>query len=95
MTKSLQTVHPLTSAPVYLAVALTWLALILYAIVGKVIIRETSVGAFLAQQVERLPLPLSKPVFLVLWCLFFLGWVIPLFLGVKGLSRRTGQNVSN
>ena len=76
------------------AIALVWFALALYVVVGNVIIRDTIAGAFLAQHIDRLPLPSSKATYILLWCLFFLGWIAPLLLGLKRLFGASVGNVS-
>ena len=75
------------------AIALVWFALGLYVIVGNVIIRDTIAGAFLVQRVDGLPFPLSKATYILLWCLFFLGWIPPLLLGLKQLFWSSGEDV--
>lgn len=92
MTENQQMVRRVTFAPVYVAVSLAWLAAVLYVVIGNVIIRETRVGV-LAQLIERLPSFIAKPAFILSWCLFFLGWIVPLAFGIKLLSRRTGHDL--
>jgi hypothetical protein len=89
---SSQTIRRVTSAPVAIAISLTWLAAVLYIVIGKVIVREATMGGILARQIDKLPLLLAKPVYVVLWYLFFLGWIVPLALGIKRLLRRTGHD---
>jgi len=85
-----RSIRRVTLAPVYIAVGLGWLAVILHVVIGNVIVRETAVGGFLARQIEKLPPSLSRPVLGALWFPFLLGWIVPLFLGAKRLFRQTG-----
>jgi hypothetical protein len=89
-----QSIRRVTIAPTYIAVALGWLAVILWVVIGKVIVRETTVGGALAQQIERLPPFVARPVFTTLWFVFFLGWIVPLAFGIKRLFRRAGNSAS-
>jgi hypothetical protein len=93
MTNRWQIIRRVTSAPAYMAVGLAWLTVVLYVIIGNVIVRESMAGG-LAQQIDRLPPFLAKPVFILCWSLFFLGWIIPLSFGIKRLFRRTVDGVS-
>ena len=77
MKKSWRTIHNAMLAPAYMAIGFAWLAVILHVVIGRVIVRETTAGGFLAQQIERLPSSLAKPVFTLLWYLFFLGGLFP------------------
>jgi hypothetical protein len=86
MTGRWRTVRGVTSAPAYVAAGLIWLAAVLYGVIGNFIVRETAAGR-LAQQIDRLPSFLAKPVFILCWCLFFLGWTVPLSFGIKRLFR--------
>ncbi len=92
MTERCRTVRGVTSAPAYVAAGLAWLAAVLYVVIGNVIVRETPAGR-LAQQIDRLPSFLAKPVFILCWCLFFLGWTVPLSFGIKRFFRRTGHDL--
>ena len=94
MTDRWRTVRYVTSAPVYVAVGVAWLAAVLYVVVGNVVVRETVVGN-LAQQIDRLPPFLAKLAFIACWCVFFLGWTVPLSFGVKRLFRRAGNDDSS
>lgn len=73
--------------PTYIAIGLAWLTGVINVVVGRVIIRETSGGSQLAHWIERLPTSLARCVFTALWCLFFLGWIIPFFLGARRFFR--------
>lgn len=94
MTERWQSVRRITSAAAYVAAAVAWLCVVLGVVIGRVIIRETAAGR-LAQQIDRLPPLLAKPVFILCWCVFFLGWTVLLFLGLKRLFRRAGDNISH
>lgn len=76
-------------APLGVAIGLTWLAIILHVVIGEVTVRATTVGGFLARQIDKLPIFLTRPTYTVLWFCFFLGWIVPLFLGLKWLFRRS------
>jgi hypothetical protein len=92
MTENQRMVRRVTFAPVYMAVSLAWLASVLYVVIGNVVFRDTKLGV-LAQQIERLPSFVSKPTFILCWCLFFLGWIIPLALGIRRLFRHPGHDL--
>jgi hypothetical protein len=92
MKESRQTIRRTMSASVFVAAGLAWLAVVLYMIIGKVIARETNAGGLLAHQIDKLPLFLAKPAYIVLWSLFFLGWIVPLVMGIKRIFRRTGDD---
>jgi hypothetical protein len=62
-------------------------------VIGNVIIRETAAGR-LAREIDRLPPVLARPIFILCWSVFFLGWTVLLFLGLKRLFYRTGDSVS-
>jgi hypothetical protein len=91
MTEKWPTAHLKT--PLYVAVGITWLGVILWVLIGNVIIRETAVGK-VAREMDRLPQSVAKPAFVLCWCLFFLGWTVPMFFGIKRLFRRTEGDVS-
>ena len=94
MTENRRTVQRAYLAPACIAVGIAWVAVIAYVVIGRVIIRETEAGFLLARWIERLPSFLSKPVFTVSWYVFFLGWTVPLVLGIKFLFRRNSDNAS-
>ena len=79
-----RTVRRLKSVYAYLVTGIAWFTAVLYVVLGNVIIRETPVGR-LAAHIDRLPPSISKPTFVLGWCLFFLGWIVPLALGLKRL----------
>jgi hypothetical protein len=83
-----QTFRRLIYAPLGVAIALTWLAVILHIVIGEVTVRETTVGGFLARQIDRLPTIVARPIYTTLWFSLFLGWIVPLFLGLRRLFRR-------
>lgn len=93
MTERWQSVRRVTTTAVYVTTGVAWLCVVLWVVIGNVIIRETPVGR-LAQQFDRLPPLLAKPVFILCWCVFFLGWTVLLFLGLKRLFRHAGDSVS-
>jgi hypothetical protein len=88
-----ESVRRMTITGVYVATGVTWLAVVLWVVVGNVIVRGTAAGK-LAQQIDRLPPLLAKLIFLLCWGMFFLGWIIPLALGVKRLFPRAGDQAS-
>jgi len=90
-----QTVRRVIYAPLAVAIGLTWLAVILHVVIGEITVRATTVGGFLAQQIDKLPSFLARPIYTILWFLFFLGWIVPLFLGLKRLFRRTEVDVAH
>jgi hypothetical protein len=81
-------IRRIIQGPLKVAIGLVWLVLVLHMVIGRVIVRESSLG-WLAVQIDRLPPLFARPIFVALWCLFLLGWTVPLFLGVKHLFRRT------
>jgi hypothetical protein len=88
-----QSVRRTTPTAVYVATGVSWLAAVFWVVIGNVIVRETLAGK-LAQQIDRLPPLLAKPIFVLCWGLFFLGWTVPLVFGVRRVFRRTGDGVS-
>jgi hypothetical protein len=64
-----------------------WLYAVLYVILGKVILRETTLGK-LAEQIDRLPPGLATPIFVLFWCVFLFGWSVPVALGLIRLFRK-------
>jgi hypothetical protein len=90
-----QNVQRAIYAPLGVAIGLAWLAVILNVVIGEVTVRATTVGGVLAQQIDRLPSFLARPIYTILWFLFFLGWIVPLFLGLKWLFRRTEGDVAH
>ena len=77
---------------VCIAAGAVWLYAALYVIVGKIILRETALGK-LAGQIDRLPPALAAPIFVVSWCVFLLGWSIPVALGLIRLFRKPGTSI--
>ena len=51
-------------------------------------------AVFWVVMIDRLPPLLAKPIFVVCWGLFFLGWTVPLVFGVRRVFRRVGGGVS-
>ena len=82
-----------TSAPAFVAVGVAWGTAVLYVVFANVIVRETAAGR-LAQQIDRLPPLLARPIFILCWGVFFLGWTVPLALGLQRLFRRTGDDIA-
>lgn len=74
--------------PVYVAFGLVWLSIALYVLLANVIVRETAAGK-LAAELDKLPPLLAKPISIALWCVFLLGWAVPLFVGIRRLFRGT------
>lgn len=89
MAERCQAVRRTIYAPLGVAIGLTWFAVILHVVIGEVTVRATRAGEVLAQQIDKLPSFLARPIFTTLWFLFFLGWILPLVLGLKRLFRRT------
>jgi len=83
------TVRRVIYAPLGVAIGLTWLAVILHVVIGEVTVRATTVGGLLARQIDKLPPLLARPLYTILWFSFFLGWIVPLFLGLKRLFRES------
>lgn len=79
-----RTVRRLMSVSACLVTGTAWLTAVLYVVLGNVIIRETPVGR-IADHIDRLPSSFARPAFVLGWCLFFLGWIVPLALGLKRL----------
>ena len=75
-----------TRAFALLAIAVAWLAADLYLMLGKVVLRETRLGA-IAQFLDRLPQWASNPAFLCLWGILLLGWTVPLIVGFRLLRQ--------
>jgi hypothetical protein len=97
MTERSESSGQITSAPVYVAIGVAWFVGVVWVVIGNIIVRETPVGR-LAYQIDRLPPLLARPVFVLCWCLFFLGWIVPLIFGAKRLfreSKKTGGNGSS
>ena len=90
MTEKWQGTRRITLTAVCFATGVVWLAAVLWVVVGNVIIRETALGS-VALQFDRLPLLLAKPILVLCWCLFFLGWAIPLVVSVRRIFRRVGK----
>jgi hypothetical protein len=86
VTERWQSVRRITPTAAYVTTGVAWLCVVLKVVIGNVIIRETSAGR-LAQQIDRLPPLLAGPVFVLCWGVFFLGWTVLLFLGLKRLLR--------
>ena len=72
---------------IFFAVGMTWFVAVVWLVLGNVIVRETWLGV-IAQQIDRLPPALASLVFSVAWLIFFLGWAVPLILGLTALARK-------
>ena len=69
-----------------ITLGLGWLAADLYLMVGNVILRETWLGA-IARLLDRMPVRIANPIFLLLWTVALLGWSVPLILGFRLLFQ--------
>ena len=72
---------------VSLSIGFGWFAASLYLVVSNTILRDTAVG-IVAAFLDRLPVELNKPIFIVLWITALFGWLILIGLGVTPLFRR-------
>ena len=81
--------------PAYIAVGLGWLVVIMNVIVSRVIIRETSGGAFLIKQIDHLPSSIATFTRTILWFSFLLGWIIPVFFGIRKIFRKEADLPAN
>lgn len=81
-----------TLGPAYIGVGVLWLTLVLYVVIGGVIVRQTTAGS-LAQWMDRLPPPIAKLAFVLCWCVFFLGWIVPLAVGLRHVFDHARENV--
>jgi hypothetical protein len=64
-----------------------WLFVSLYVVLENVILRETPLG-IIARAIDRLPVAMATPVFMICWLVFLSGWLVPLALGARMLLGR-------
>jgi hypothetical protein len=72
---------------VSLIIGFGWFAASFYLVVSNTILRDTPIGV-VATFLERLPVGLSKLIFIVFWITALFGWLILIGLGVTPLFRR-------
>jgi hypothetical protein len=60
-------------------------------LLANVVPRESFLGV-LSTIIDKLPPELSRPIFILLWTILFLGWTVPLAVGVKPLLRKQKPN---
>lgn len=89
MAEGWHSVRRAAGAPLGVALGFTWLTLIVHVVIEEVAVRATTAGGILAQQIDKLPLFLARPIYTILWFFFFLGWIVSLFLGLKWLFDST------
>ena len=70
---------------------LGWLAAVVYLIVGNVVLREIRLGA-IAQFLDRLPLRIANPIFVILWGITLFGWMVPLIFGFRLLFHQQSSD---
>jgi len=70
---------------------LLWLAADLWMMFTNIILRETRLG-IIAVALDRLPHPISAPVFFVLWTTVFFGWTVLVIIGLRRLLRGRRPN---
>jgi hypothetical protein len=87
VTELWQAIRRGVAAPAYVAIGVIWLSAVLYVVTSNFILRETAAGT-IAEQIDRLPPFLARSIMVLFWCLFFVGWIVPLFIGARRLFRR-------
>jgi hypothetical protein len=71
---------------VCVAIGATWCGIAVWFVKANIIVRETRLGA-MARIIDQLPSPMSGLVFALLWFGFLMGWLVPLVIGLRGLSQ--------
>ena len=71
-----------------IACGLIWLSAVLWLITSNVIVREIRPIGAIAGFLDKLPEPVSTPIFLFLWFGFLMGWLVLLVWGAKSMIRR-------
>lgn len=72
---------------VLLIVGGSWLALALWVVVSKVILRETRLGV-VAQLLDKLPPAVGMLIFTLFWAILLLGWAVLVGFGLRPLLRK-------
>jgi hypothetical protein len=72
---------------VLLLLGASWLAVVIWAILSNVSLRDTPFGA-VAVLLDKLPPGVGAPLFVFFWVTFLLGWAVLAGLGIKALLHR-------
>ncbi len=72
---------------VLLMLGLVWLAFDVYLVISDITLRATTLHV-VAEWLDKLPVKIGTPIFLLLWAILLLGWTVPLGLSLRQLVRR-------